>query len=130
MSGLKGSFCSLQCCDHAVAPSIEFGIVHLTFGAFYYENGLTYPAELDGLVHEGISRMEALVGRKFGDVTAMPLLVSVRSGARESMPGMMDTILNLGLNDETVEAMAAATNNPRFAWDLSSTASRRRAPLR
>ena len=84
---------------------------------FYYENGLTYPAELDGLVHEGISRMEALVGRKFGDVTAMPLLVSVRSGARESMPGMMDTILNLGLNDETVEAMAAATNNPRFAWD-------------
>ncbi|MBR5214238.1 MAG: pyruvate, phosphate dikinase [Akkermansia sp.] len=84
---------------------------------YYYENGLTYPAELDGLVREGIAKMEGHVGRKFGDTTAMPLLVSVRSGARESMPGMMDTILNLGLNDDTVEAMAAATGNPRFAWD-------------
>jgi len=84
---------------------------------YYYDNGLTYPVELEGLVQEGVARMEGLVGRKFGDTTAMPLLVSVRSGARESMPGMMDTILNLGLNDETVEAMAAATGNPRFAWD-------------
>ncbi len=84
---------------------------------YYYEHGKTYPAELDTLVHGGIERMEALVNHRFGDTSAMPLLVSVRSGARESMPGMMDTILNLGLNDETVEAMARATGNPRFAWD-------------
>ena len=84
---------------------------------YYYDNGRTYPAELDACVKEGIARMEALVGRKFGDTVEMPLLVSVRSGARESMPGMMDTILNLGLNDETVASMAKATGNPRFAWD-------------
>ncbi len=84
---------------------------------YYYEHGKTYPAELEALVHGGIERMEGLVNHRFGDTAAMPLLVSVRSGARESMPGMMDTILNLGLNDETVEAMAAATGNPRFAWD-------------
>ena len=84
---------------------------------YYYDNGLTYPAELETEIRTGIARMEELVGRKFGDTAAMPLLVSVRSGARESMPGMMDTILNLGLNDETVEAMASATSNPRFAWD-------------
>ena len=57
------------------------------------------------------------MGTKFGDKTAMPLLVSVRSGARDSMPGMMDTILNLGLNDQTVLALVKATNNERFAWD-------------
>ncbi len=57
------------------------------------------------------------MGTKFGDNRAMPLLVAVRSGARDSMPGMMDTILNLGLNDETVLALAKATNNERFAWD-------------
>lgn len=84
---------------------------------YYYEHDKQYPAELDACVQEGIARMEKLVGRRFGDTKEMPLLVSVRSGARESMPGMMDTILNLGLNDETVEAMAAATQNPRFAWD-------------
>lgn len=84
---------------------------------YYYEHGLTYPEELEACVHEGIARMEELVGHRFGDTGAMPLLVSVRSGARESMPGMMDTILNLGLNDDTVAAMAAATGNPRFAWD-------------
>ncbi len=84
---------------------------------YYYDHGKTYPEQLDSLVHEGIERMEKLVSHRFGDTSAMPLLVSVRSGARESMPGMMDTILNLGLNDETVEAMASATGNPRFAWD-------------
>src|ERR1700692_1423901 len=57
------------------------------------------------------------MGTKFGDKNAMPLLVAVRSGARDSMPGMMDTILNLGLNDETVLALVKATNNERFAWD-------------
>ncbi len=84
---------------------------------YYYDNARSYPAELDARVREGIARMEGLVNHRFGDTAAMPLLVSVRSGARESMPGMMDTILNLGLNDETVEAMASATGNPRFAWD-------------
>src|SRR5436309_11824103 len=62
-------------------------------------------------------RIEKVMRTKFGDKTAMPLLVSVRSGARDSMPGMMDTILNLGLNDETVLTLAKATNNERFAWD-------------
>ena len=84
---------------------------------YYYNHAKSYPTCLDSQNKEGIARMEELVGLKFGDTSAMPLLVSVRSGARESMPGMMDTILNLGLNDETVEALAKATNNPRFAWD-------------
>ena len=84
---------------------------------YYYDHGQTYPEELDKLVKEGIARMEEIVGHRFGAADDMPLLVSVRSGARESMPGMMDTILNLGLNDETVEAMAKATDNDRFAWD-------------
>ena len=68
--------------------------------------------------HEAALRnMEKIMGKKFGDKTAMPLLVAVRSGARDSMPGMMDTILNLGLNDQTVLALAKATKNERFAWD-------------
>src|SRR5207253_4384667 len=61
--------------------------------------------------------MEKIMGCKFGDAQGMPLLVAVRSGARDSMPGMMDTILNLGLNDQTVVSLAKATNNERFAWD-------------
>ena len=65
----------------------------------------------------GVANMEKIMGCKFGDAKGMPLLVAVRSGARDSMPGMMDTILNLGLNDETVLALAAATKNERFAWD-------------
>jgi len=64
-----------------------------------------------------MAHIEKVMGTKFGDTRAMPLLVSVRSGARDSMPGMMDTILNLGLNDQTVQALARATNNERFAWD-------------
>ena len=84
---------------------------------YYYDHGQTYPEELDKLARDGIARMEEVVGHRFGAADDMPLLVSVRSGARESMPGMMDTILNLGLNDETVEAMAKATGNDRFAWD-------------
>ena len=84
---------------------------------YYYDHGCTYPAQLDAQVKEGIAKMEQILGRKFGDTEAMPMLVAVRSGARESMPGMMDTILNLGLNEKSVEAMVKATNNPRFAWD-------------
>lgn len=67
-------------------------------------------------VEKAIANIETLMNSKFGDV-ANPLLVSVRSGARASMPGMMDTILNLGLNDEVVEGLSRKTNNPRFAWD-------------
>jgi len=84
---------------------------------YYYANKRTYPKVLDTQAREGIAFIEKIMGTKFGDKNAMPLLVSVRSGARDSMPGMMDTILNLGLNDETVLALVKATKNERFAWD-------------
>jgi pyruvate,orthophosphate dikinase len=84
---------------------------------YYYENKRTYPKALDPQVKAGVAFIEKIMGTKFGDQNALPLLVSVRSGARDSMPGMMDTILNLGLNDATVLALVAATNNERFAWD-------------
>jgi len=82
----------------------------------FYKNGRKYPAELKAQVDVALARVEKLVGAKFGDST-MPLLVSVRSGARASMPGMMDTVLNLGLNDTTVAALAKKSGNERFAWD-------------
>lgn len=82
----------------------------------YYDNGRSFPAELDGQVKAALAGMAKLTGKTFGD-PANPLLVSVRSGARASMPGMMDTVLNLGLNDETVEAVAKASGDERFAWD-------------
>src|SRR5271169_965251 len=84
---------------------------------YYYANKRTYPKDLEPQVKVGVAFIEKIMGTKFGDKTAMPLLVSVRSGARDSMPGMMDTILNLGLNDETVLALVKATKNERFAWD-------------
>ncbi len=84
---------------------------------YYYANKRTYPAVMEAQAKAGILGMEKIMGCKFGDATAMPLLVAVRSGARDSMPGMMDTILNLGLNDDTVKSLAAATKNERFAWD-------------
>jgi pyruvate,orthophosphate dikinase len=84
---------------------------------YYYANNHTYPKNLfEKEIPAMLARLEKSVGKKFGD-PKNPLLVSVRSGARASMPGMMDTILNLGLNDETVEGLAKLTNNPRFAWD-------------
>src|SRR5215467_13209370 len=83
---------------------------------YYYANKRTYPATLRAQMEAGLSAIEKQTGKKFGDLKN-PLLVSVRSGARDSMPGMMDTILNLGLNDQTVEALAKKTGNPRFAWD-------------
>ncbi|HEY5233843.1 MAG TPA: pyruvate, phosphate dikinase [Verrucomicrobiae bacterium] len=83
----------------------------------YYDNKKTYPKILGAQAKEGVAFIEKIIGTKFGDKSAMPLLVSVRSGARDSMPGMMDTILNLGLNDQTVLALVAATKNERFAWD-------------
>src|SRR5438093_1017547 len=84
---------------------------------YYYAHKKTYPKELQALIKSGIADIEKIMGTKFGDKKNMPLLVSVRSGARESMPGMMDTILNLGLNDDTVLALVDATKNERFAWD-------------
>ena len=82
----------------------------------YYENGRQYPEALRGQVVAALARVEEAVGLRFGD-HRKPLLVSVRSGARVSMPGMMDTVLNLGLNDATVEGLAAASGDARFAWD-------------
>jgi len=84
---------------------------------YYYGNKKSYPKSLDAEVRAAIKRVEKIMGTKFGDRSAMPMLVSVRSGARDSMPGMMDTILNLGLNDETVLTLAKATKNERLAWD-------------
>ncbi|MFN7011351.1 MAG: pyruvate, phosphate dikinase [Allorhizobium sp.] len=84
--------------------------------SFYYQNGRSLPDDLKAQVLEGIKGMEAATGRGFGD-TSLPLLLSVRSGARTSMPGMMDTVLNLGLNDQTVEALGHNAGDARFAWD-------------
>jgi pyruvate,orthophosphate dikinase len=84
---------------------------------YYYDNKRTYPTILDSQVKDGVAFIEKIMGTKFGDKSALPLLVSVRSGARDSMPGMMDTILNLGLNDVTVLSLVKATGNERFAWD-------------
>lgn len=83
---------------------------------YFYKNGKKYPASLAADVKAGVASVEKQMGKIFGDEND-PLLFSVRSGARESMPGMMDTILNLGLNDKTVEGLASKTGNPRFAWD-------------
>jgi pyruvate,orthophosphate dikinase len=83
---------------------------------FFYENGKTYPKDLEEQVKTGLARLEKSIGARFGD-RQNPLLVSVRSGARASMPGMMDTVLNLGLNDETVEGLTRRSKDARFAYD-------------
>jgi pyruvate, orthophosphate dikinase len=83
---------------------------------YFYAHGNKYPRGLREAVEKSVARIEKIMNRRFGD-PANPLLVSVRSGARVSMPGMMDTVLNLGLTDETVKGLEAASNNPRFAWD-------------
>ena len=83
---------------------------------YYFDNNNTYPEVLKAQVEEAMELLEKDTGKKFGDKND-PLLVSVRSGAAVSMPGMMDTVLNLGLNDETVAAMAENSGNPRFAYD-------------
>ena len=84
---------------------------------YFYAHKKSYPAVLQAQMEAGVANMEKIMGYKFGDAKGFPLLVAVRSGARDSMPGMMDTILNLGLNDETVVSLENATKNPRFAWD-------------
>ena len=82
----------------------------------YYENDKRYPTGLDRQIDENLAKLEAALDAKFGD-TENPLLLSVRSGAAVSMPGMMDTILNLGLNDDTVKGLIARSENERFAYD-------------
>ena len=82
----------------------------------YYEDGEKINDEIQAQIMEYIVKMEEITGKKFGDLDN-PLLVSVRSGARASMPGMMDTILNLGLNEDVVDVIAKKSNNPRWAWD-------------
>src|SRR5688572_24933888 len=83
---------------------------------YYYAHGRTYPKTLEAEVEAGLARVERELGLCFGDPHD-PLLVSVRSGARVSMPGMMDTVLNLGLNDATAAGLARRSGKPRFAWD-------------
>src|SRR5271157_5116970 len=83
---------------------------------YFYEHGKTYPKTLKAQVEAALAEVGRITGKKFGDV-GNPLLVSVRSGGRASMPGMMDTVLNLGLNDETVKALAEKSRDRRFAQD-------------
>src|SRR6202007_1143310 len=83
---------------------------------YFSENEKSYPSELNDQVESALAKVEKSAGKKLGDRNN-PLLVSVRSGARDSMPGMMDTILNLGMNDDVVEVVAEKSGNPRFAWD-------------
>ena len=83
---------------------------------YFYQNKRQYPPELAVQVDQALRRLEAAIGRKFGD-PQRPLLVSVRSGAASSMPGMMDTVLNLGLNDTTIHGLIQETGDPRFAYD-------------
>ena len=84
---------------------------------YFYDNGRQYPPELKDQVEAALATVEKAMGKKFGDTENLPLLVSCRSGARESMPGMMDTVLNIGLNDKTVAVLAEKSGDERFAWD-------------
>src|SRR5688572_21396251 len=112
--GGKGANLAEMC---RIGLPVPPGFTSTTEGCtYYYDHKRSYPSALQGQMKAGVAAIEKQTGKKFGDLKN-PLLVSVRSGARDSMPGMMDTILNLGLNDQTVEALAKKTNNPRFAWD-------------
>jgi pyruvate,orthophosphate dikinase len=98
------------------ADRVPAGFTITTEACVAYMDGREFPEGLDGQVAAALTRLEEQAGKRLGDPTD-PLLVSVRSGARESMPGMLDTVLNLGLNDASVEGLAARTGNERFAWD-------------
>ena len=84
---------------------------------YFYDHDRTYPETLKAEVEAAMQKVEEEMGKKFGDTENLPLLVSCRSGARESMPGMMDTVLNIGLNDQTVAVLARESGDERFAWD-------------
>src|SRR3954451_14744825 len=95
---------------------VPAGFTITTEACVRYMDGTELPDGLDEQVDAALARLEAATGKKLGDPQD-PLLVSVRSGARESMPGMLDTVLNLGLNDASVQGLAERTHNERFAWD-------------
>ncbi len=114
LGGKGANLCEMTRIGLPVPPGLTLSTEVCTF---YYDHKRTYPKELHKQVEAGVANMEKIMGARFGDTKKMPLLLAVRSGARESMPGMMDTILNLGLNDESVEAVAQATKNDFLAWD-------------
>ncbi len=113
LGGKGANLAEMTALDLPVPPGFTISTEVCTH---FYENNQKLPDWVKPKVIEALQRIESKINKKFGDVKN-PLLVSVRSGARSSMPGMMDTILNLGLNDQTVEGLAAASSNPRFAWD-------------
>ena len=113
LGGKGANLAEMASIDLPVPPGFTISTAMCTR---YYEEGERFPDSLRAEVAEGIAHIEKITGKTFGDA-ADPLLVSVRSGARVSMPGMMDTVLNLGLNDATVEGLAAASGDARFAWD-------------
>ena len=113
LGGKGANLAEMASIDLPVPPGFT---ISTAMCARYYAEGERFPDSLREEVAAGIAHIEQVTGKSFGDV-ANPLLVSVRSGARVSMPGMMDTVLNLGLNDETVEGLAAASGDARFAWD-------------
>ena len=105
-----------EICSLGIAVPPGFTITTEVCKAYYLENK-NLPKDLTSQVESALKEMEKFLGRQFGN-SSNPLLVSVRSGAKFSMPGMMDTILNLGLNDETVVGLANISNNPFFAYDV------------
>ncbi|MEH3124058.1 MAG: pyruvate, phosphate dikinase [Sphingomonas phyllosphaerae] len=113
LGGKGANLAEMASIDLPVPPGFT---ISTAMCARYYEEGERFPDSLKTEVAEGIAHIERVTGKRFGDA-ADPLLVSVRSGARVSMPGMMDTVLNLGLNDQTVEGLASASGDERFAWD-------------
>ena len=113
LGGKGANLAEMASIDLPVPPGFTISTAMCTR---YYEEGERFPDSLKAEVAAGIAHIEGITGKRFGDA-ADPLLVSVRSGARVSMPGMMDTVLNLGLNDATVEGLAAASGDERFAWD-------------
>ena len=113
LGGKGANLAEMASIDLPVPPGFTISTAMCTR---YYEEGEAFPDSLRAEVANGIAHIEQVTGKSFGDA-ADPLLVSVRSGARVSMPGMMDTVLNLGLNDATVEGLAAASGDARFAWD-------------
>jgi pyruvate,orthophosphate dikinase len=113
LGGKGANLAEMASIDLPVPPGFT---ISTAMCARYYEEGETFPESVKAEVANGIAHIEGITGKTFGDA-ADPLLVSVRSGARVSMPGMMDTVLNLGLNDRTVEGLAMVSGDARFAWD-------------
>ncbi|MBC7507118.1 MAG: pyruvate, phosphate dikinase, partial [Sandarakinorhabdus sp.] len=113
LGGKGANLCEMAGIGLPVPPGLT---IATSVCAGFYDAGGKLPADVKADTLAALAHVEEITGKTFGDA-ADPLLVSVRSGARVSMPGMMDTVLNLGLNDTTVQGLAAASGNPRFAWD-------------